>query len=150
MPSKDKMKKKLKKEKKLKKKQKEAKRKNTQVKVPQDPPNLAHQPAGISSASSNHVTQEHLLSSSTSPDVIQQVKSIDARDFFKQIAQQESQKSQTGTFHAKGNTSSSVGSMPSTTMGDWECTRRGCGHKNHRLAQQCQQCKAMKRLSEWR
>lgn len=67
-------------------------------------------------------------------------------DFFAELLARENSKPPVGTFHAVGKktTEASLGEASR----DWTCHK--CLTSNYRHSHQCQKCKAMKRMSEWR
>uniref|UniRef100_K3XC00 RanBP2-type domain-containing protein n=1 Tax=Globisporangium ultimum (strain ATCC 200006 / CBS 805.95 / DAOM BR144) TaxID=431595 RepID=K3XC00_GLOUD len=72
----------------------------------------------------------------------------DVRSFFDRIKVQEAGKERVGTIHASGIKPPMPTALSSNEQ--WECVKRGCGHKNMKKAASCSKCGAMKRLSEWR
>lgn len=75
-------------------------------------------------------------------------QSLDVRSFFDRIKAQEAGKESIGTIHASGIKAPMPTALASNEQ--WECVKRGCGHKNNKKAAACNKCGAMKRLSEWR
>jgi hypothetical protein len=67
-------------------------------------------------------------------------------DFFEKLLAQEKSKPPVGTFHAVGKKTSDMQSAEASK--DWTCPK--CSTSNYRHSHQCQKCKAIKRLTEWR
>jgi hypothetical protein len=67
-------------------------------------------------------------------------------DFFAQLLARENAKPPVGTCHAVGKKNAEGESTENSR--DWNCHK--CLTSNYRHSHQCQKCKAMKRMSEWR
>ncbi len=66
-------------------------------------------------------------------------------DFFSKLMAKERLAPRVGTFHAVGKKSDNGSAEVSK---DWTCPK--CSTSNYRHSHQCQKCKAVKRMSDWR
>lgn len=66
-------------------------------------------------------------------------------DFFSQLIKEESKKGQIGTAHAVGKDKNQ---LPTSSSQDWICPK--CSTSNFKNSNQCQKCRALKRMSTYR
>mmetsp|Transcript_6322 Transcript_6322/g.9547 ORF Transcript_6322/g.9547 Transcript_6322/m.9547 type:complete len:150 (-) Transcript_6322:44-493(-) len=94
------------------------------------------------SLSSN--TEEENTHIDTDNTVTQKPAVKSKADFFASLLAREKAKPPIGTFHAVGKKADTEAEASK----DWTCPK--CMTSNYRHSHQCQKCKAIKRLSEWR
>ena len=95
----------------------------------------------------DETTNSFRLSDETSqPPILVPAPAKSKSDFFAKLLAQEKSKPPVGTFHTVGKKASDMQTAEASK--DWTCPK--CSTSNYRHSHQCQKCKAIKRLTEWR
>ena len=72
----------------------------------------------------------------------------DPKTFFAKLTHQEMNKPKIGSIHSIGKKRDISKMSTVVSSGDWECVK--CSTTNFKNCIQCQKCKSMKKMTEWR